>query len=191
VQPNPFKDGELPGARAEYIRALRLAEVLASGRGIAPRSIEGSVLLTSLLVDLETGFEKFLLDVLRRKLSPAIDVLDGNREGGGRLFEDSNEHTANPDIVLRRGADAAAVLDAKYRMKIDRDDINQMIAYGSSFSAKHGIVVRPYETPGERRLVRIGTVKGFTLSEYRFYLGAENLDQEEEALSNSIAGLVA
>ncbi len=57
----------------------------------------------------------------------------------------SHAYTRYPDFY--RGSEYGLVLDAKYKSVIDRNDVNQMIAYMYRLKSLKGMFVQPSETP--------------------------------------------
>jgi 5-methylcytosine-specific restriction enzyme subunit McrC len=175
--------------RRDYEAVLRLAKTVCENQGVTLTSLEGEMQLPSFLVDLETAFEKYLLDVLKRKLEFPLVAVDGNRDGRKPLFDDAGEHLATPDIVIRRLADNRVIVDAKYKLWLAREDINQVLAYALSYRALNCVLVLPSESAAERGLSLVGTVGTVRLWLYRIHVGSEDIVEEESAFSHAIAAL--
>lgn len=181
----------IPLTRRYYERPLRIALTIVAGEGVSLVEHGEEVELSSYVVNFDDLFESYLRAVLRSRLgSRGLRVLDGNRDGSKRLFDDAKEPQAHPDIVIEaKQTQRRIVADAKYKEKTDRGDLNQAITYAVSYRATDAILIHqclPGKPIGRQRL---GSINGMTLHSYGFDLASPDLDREEQALADSMAAL--
>lgn len=182
----------LPSVRAYYRPALDLAQAVISQSAIMLDREGGNLVMPSLILSMWEVFEAYVRNALIAESHSAGwrgEVLDGNRrmpQGGARHLFDSGKRTfATPDVVLQSGTPAArpVVVDVKYKpaQKLDRDDLNQIIAYGTSYGCRDVVLVQPKaitaSPPAGMRT--IGTLRGLTVHQYVFDLNASNIADEE------------
>ncbi|MGK8204360.1 McrC family protein [Burkholderia cenocepacia] len=203
---------KIPGTRDAYVPAISLAKLILNGGGISLTESSGPVLMNSLVVNVDEAFEYYVLAALKRKCEEGqtaiYAVLDGNKGGqyGGmkKLLDVSNHPSfinesidAKPDIVIRarrkNGDEVGIVVDVKYKVAnhiADRADINQIIAYGSSYGANCAILLLPAPEPSQRGLKCLGTVGGTVYFQYAMNLNSHDLVTEEDFLWEAILSLV-
>lgn len=200
----------MPSIRAYYKPALYLALLILRNRGISFTDRSGGVLMSSLLINLQTTFEKYSRNILRdrlRNLETKVRVLDGNLKGpeGGQkpLFDDpigplGQQQTASPDIVFKRGIPRVdgsyptlLVAEVKYKKFVEprRPEIEQATIYAVSYGAPV-VIIHPCvegQTHGMHPFRRMGP---YTFYHYRFDLAANNPDEEEEIFAKSFRSLL-
>ncbi len=200
----------LPSIRAYYKPALYLALLILRNRGISFTDRRGGILMSSLLIDLQTIFEKYARNVLQTRLQDLetkVRILDGNLKGpeGGQkpLFDDTigpvgQQQTASPDIVFRRTIPSVdgsyptlLVADVKYKKFVEprRPDIEQANIYAVSYGAPV-VIIHPClegQTHGMHQFHRIGP---YTFYHYRFDLAANNPEEEEQVFAKSFRALL-
>lgn len=183
----------LPDTRAYYGRALEIAIMIMSNRGIALQDQGSDVMLDSFIVNFETMFEDYLRRVLQMRADPAqIRVRDGNHEGKKSLFDDKKDPPAQPDIVVSSIATGRKIIaEVKYKEKPKREDYNQAITYAVTYRTDRSILVHQNAPGAPKGLKHIGTMNGIVLDAYAFDLGNEDLDAEEAAFADLILGAVA
>jgi 5-methylcytosine-specific restriction enzyme subunit McrC len=170
-------------------RAVRLAQLLISGRGVELPAAGSDVALPSFLVNMETLFEKYMRQVLSQRLDDAA-VLDGNAEGSKQLFDDRQTPPANPDVVIRKPDHHVVIGEVKYKASESRDDINQVLAYSLSYRAPTIVLILPAESSAERGLSEVGRVGHVRVCRYRFNLAAADLEAEERDFGEAIGRLL-
>ncbi len=192
----------LPSIRAYYRDPVQLATAIAQNQGVVLAGPRGAILLATLLLSLQEIFEVYLREVLKssfRTLNPTLEVLDGNKAGagGGRkpLFDGEPSDFATPDIVVRdagrRGSSEAypVIVDVKYKKitsRPDRNDVNQVIAYGASYRAPKVVLVHPLAEGARHGLLPLGRIGPLAIYDYGFDLAAGELAEEERVFSESM-----
>jgi 5-methylcytosine-specific restriction enzyme subunit McrC len=172
-----------------YLRAVRLARMIASGQGIELRADGEDVSLPSFLIDMETLFEKYVRHVMSARLT-GVEVLNGNTEGAKSLFDNRAAPPATPDVVVRRSGDYPLIGEVKYKAQESRDDRYQVLAYAVSYRARDIVLVLPAESPGSAGISGVGEVSGHRIHRYRFDLASADLDAEEGRFAAILEGLI-
>lgn len=172
-----------------YRRALLLAQMIVSRGGVDLLRGGTGVPLPSLLVDMETLFERYVRHVLSQYLGSA-QVLDGNAEGSKPLYDDRIIPSANPDAVVRQSDYLDLIIEVKYKARENRNDIEQVLTYSMSYRAPVVVLVLPAETSADHGLSDIGTVNGVRVCRYRFDLSAASLPSEERAFAKVVESLL-
>lgn len=198
--PDGYVTGEqvLPSTRDYYRNALDIARVVVTNAAVAMDRTGADVQMPSVLIQMDVVFESYVRTVLQRGIPPGsgLRVLDGNGEGSKRLFDTEPSEPAKPDVVVVGVGDPAdtarIVLDVKYKPAAkapDRPDLNQVIAYATSYRANVAIVVQPRAKASSRnRLVHIGTIESLHVYQYALDLDAD-LEQEEAELAELVRSL--
>jgi 5-methylcytosine-specific restriction enzyme subunit McrC len=182
----------LPATRGYYYRALEIALLILSNRGVALQEYGNDVLLETFIINFEDLFEEYLRRVLQQRALGELTVKDGNREGKKPLFDDKNEPPAQPDIVLAWPPTGRTLIaEVKYKEKPDRSDINQTITYALSYDTTRALLVHQSKPGSPNGLYLIGTIHGIRIEGYAFDLGAADLDAEEAAFAKCLFDLVA
>lgn len=172
-----------------YQRAIRLAELIVSSRGIELPSSGSDVALCSFLIDMETMFEDYVRHVLAARM-PGVAVLDGNKVGARSLYDDRTQPLANPDVVIRKISYQVLIGEVKYKANENRDDIDQVLVYGLCYRAPVVVLILPAETLDDKGLREIGIVNSVRVCRYRFNLAAMDLDAEEQDFANAMGALL-
>jgi len=202
---NPMVRGTepLPMLRGYYRNPLVLALAIIHQHAV---SLDGSggVALPSIVLNMASAFESYLLKSLQSTAeahSWPVNVLNGNHKltggGGGKplLDEGPSNVEATPDIVLGRPGNSssfALVVEVKYKPgKLDRDDLNQVVAYGFSYKCPSVVLVQPFGKSGKpaRGLHRLGSINNMNVYRYVFDLGAKDLEAEESAFGAEMVKL--
>ena len=124
-------------------------------------------------------------------------VLDGNLNepaGAARpLFEDGGKgNRVTPDVVIRRLSPQVStefVIDAKYKLPQnvpDRDDLNQVLAYGLVYGCRRVALAYPRRRTSEPNIVSVGTIAGIAIFKIQIDLSAADLQQEEKRLADAL-----
>lgn len=182
----------LPDSRAYYSRALEIALLIISNRGISLQEHGIDVSLETFIVNFETMFEDYLLRVLEEKADPtAHRVRSGNASGKKPLFDDRKDPPAQPDIVITSLATGKKLIaEVKYKEKPTREDYNQAITYAVSYRSDRVILVHQNKPGAATGLRRIGTMNGIVLDSYAFDLSKADLGSEEDAFAVELLGNV-
>lgn len=198
---------KLPLNYAHYRQAIGLAVMIIEERSVELEGVGDDVELSSLLVELDDVFEDYVRIVLQRELAPLepqFSVVDGNLAGNGGgqkcLFDDGGAPPANPDIVA---VDTGANLD--YRFPLlgevkykpakdlpDRDDLNQLIAYATSYRCPVAVIVQPRGNvaPPKEKLRLLGKIGNSSFYQYVYDLSADSLMEEERIFAEAMARLM-
>lgn len=192
----------IPSVRAYYTQAVELAILLIRDQSLDLSRMGGPIRAPSMLVNLQAAFEAYLRNSLSDQLSgrtPKFDVLDGNLEkpAGARkgLFDESTVHAATPDIVIRYtdpdwGDDSAvAIIEVKYKGTVTREDLNQAIAYGSSYRSPIVVLAHVRTSNAPSQLRREGTIGNTVVYSYAYNL-ANDLEREEREFAQAIEMLI-
>ena len=192
IESKPPDDSEinLKESVPSYKRAIGLARMVVKRQGIELRDTVGGVSLPSFLVDMETLFEQYTRHALLRWFT-GVRVLDGNADGKKLLFDSGDPRPANPDVVFRAtNGDCVMVVDAKYKSRESREDINQVLTYAMSYRTKLVALILPAAMPADSGMSELGRVDGVVLCRYRFDLAASNLDAEERRCAVAFQQLI-
>lgn len=171
----------LPVARDYYYRALDIALLILSNKGIVLQGSEGVVTLNTFIINFEILFEEYLRRVLHARRPDSVLVQDGNKEGRKSLFDDRKQPPAQPDIVITCPKSKKRIFgEVKYKDKPSREDINQAITYALSYRTRQAILIHQNKPGTEAGPRMIGEVNGITLKAYAFNLDNDDLATEEE-----------
>lgn len=201
---------QLPSTREYYKTAIVLAKMLIQKSGLAFLSDQRTVLLPTLLLDLDEAFEKYVLALLQQINTKRDDVrvFDGNIDGavGGKKqllmdsgFDNQIKSTvqATPDVLVEKYSIPSVarnmVLDMKYKEVkniVDRADLNQIIAYAASYRSTAALFILPSRGPQQRGLQCLGTISEIPIYQYFINLGTPDIEAEEEALIDSICKMI-
>lgn len=186
-----LRGNALPTARSYYYRAIEIALLILSNRGIALQEHGTDVLLETFIINFEDLFEEYLRRVLQHKAQGELTVRDGNREGKKALFDDKLDPPAQPDIVLSwRPTGRTVITEVKYKERAARDDINQVITYALCYGTQRAVLAHQSRPGAPKGLSHIGTIRGIRIEGYAFDLGAEDLDAEEQTFCDCLFDLV-
>ena len=190
---------KLPTLRAYYRDALSVAAAIIEQRSVLIDSPGGSVRLPSIVINMNYVFEAYVRNVLHIHAETndwPVEVLNGNEEGRKDLFNRKPSEAATPDIVLKAGDATPLVIEVKNvpvrEFFSERDAIAQSVTYALSYRAKRVVIVHPrrsrYQLAG---LSLQGIVNDVEVHQYRFDLGAADLEVEDARFGEAIGGLVA
>lgn len=195
MKPSDFQSAQndilfnrLPKARRYYNRALEIAVMIMSNRGISLQDSGSDVLLDSFIVNFESMFEDYLLHILEERADRSkFHVCSGNGEGKKPLFDDRRDPKAQPDIVLSSISTGRKIIaEVKYKENPKREDYNQAITYAVTYRTNRAILVHQNKPGAPAGLRHIGTMNGIVLDAYAFDLGNEDLETEESAFAECI-----
>jgi 5-methylcytosine-specific restriction enzyme subunit McrC len=107
------------------------------------------------LLDMNRLFEEFITQTLREKRPAEISVDSQDP----MPFDEDNEVTIRPDIIVRRSRDILAVVDCKYKRadpgEFQNHDIYQMLAYCTVLGISEGLLVYPLHVSEARERIRV------------------------------------
>ncbi|MBW3356704.1 McrC family protein [Streptomyces sp. 09ZI22] len=133
---------------ARYAPALRLAELLLSGRSIQPER-GAPVPADGFLLDLPRVFERFVAVTLGEAL--ARHGIRCAQQDVHRLDE-ADRSPLRPDLVLYREGRPVSVIDTKYvflrATAPPADHLHQLLAYCTALGLSHGHLVYAATAPG-------------------------------------------
>ncbi|MEU5659989.1 restriction endonuclease [Streptomyces sp. NPDC047737] len=132
---------------ARYSQALRLAELLLTGRSIQQEG-GAPIVADGFLLDLPRVFERFLTMTLS-----AATARHGIRcaPQDAHPLDKAGRTSVRPDLVLYRQGRPVSVVDAKYTSlegKASREHLYQLLAYCTALGITHGHLVYAATTPG-------------------------------------------
>jgi 5-methylcytosine-specific restriction enzyme subunit McrC len=196
----------LPPNYGHYERALSIAAAIVEDKGVKLEGLGDNVQIASLLIKVDDVFEDYIRIVLQRELAdlePHLSILDGNLAGrmGGqkKLFDDADAPVANPDIVVRdnRSKDTdrrhPLLVEVKYkplRGPPSREDLNQLIAYATSYRAPMAVLVQPTPVNTGQTLSCLGKIGSTAFYQCGFDLSERDLGLEEETFASRLRELV-
>jgi 5-methylcytosine-specific restriction enzyme subunit McrC len=176
--------------RSYYIPSLEIALAIVRGRSVVAGD-GGKVELPSYIINFETLFEDYIRKALCWKEHDApFEVLDGNSTGQRPLFDDSSQPPAQPDILIKRDENLL-VVDVKYKEKVDRADVNQVVTYASVYRTNAVVLLHQAPAEDEGGLFLRGTIGTLSLYCYQFNLGSSDLIAEEKRLVRAMNWLVS
>jgi 5-methylcytosine-specific restriction enzyme subunit McrC len=181
----------LPAGRSYYYRALEIALLILSNRGIALLDKGADVLLETFIINFDDLFEEYLRRVLQMRTPTLLTVRDGNHEGKRPLFDDRSDQPAQPDVVLTwQPSGRSAIGEIKYKERPSREDINQAITYALCYDTDRAVLIHQTRPGSPAGLRHHGTIRGIRLENYSFNLGAADLEAEETAFAEALFDLV-
>jgi 5-methylcytosine-specific restriction enzyme subunit McrC len=193
---------QLPSVRSYYREVLDVALAIIERRGVLLESNDGRLLLPSLVVNMDSVFERYIrraLTVHAIESGWPVQVLDGNLYPGAKsLFDEMPFPEANPDIVIRREPGTVLlVCDVKNVPVKGRggfsghDAINQVVTYAVSYRTKAALLIHPCvshsQPPGIRKLGDVGDI---IVYQYRFNLNTADLVGERSRFGEAVAGIM-
>ncbi|MFJ4843263.1 McrC family protein [Streptomyces sp. NPDC088746] len=171
---------------ARYAPALRLAELLLSGRSIRQ---EGGVPIPAdgFLLDLPKVFERFVTVTLGEAL--ARHGIRCAPQDVHRLDE-ARRAAFRPDLVLYRGGRPISVMDAKYTyLKVTSPPVEhlyQLLAYCTALGISHGHLIYAAAGPGTASIDHVIRCSPVTITAH-----ALNLNEPPAGLLAQMAALAA
>ena len=133
----------------DYATALLWCRVFLLGKSFS--AFSGSEIAFALLFPMETLFESYIAQQLRKHLSPNEFAVSA-QDRSCYLFDDPRRFPMKPDIVLKRKQDGAAfILDTKWKLLapakanygISQADMYQMYAYQKKYQAESVTLLYP------------------------------------------------
>ena len=185
--------------RRYYVNICEICRLIISRLGVSFDEIGDDLELNSFTLDMQTTFENYLLNSVRRNRQEFPDgtsILDGNKEGRKKFYNQPSlgKGDAKPDIILKYNGSYKIIADAKYKLKIEAPDRYQAISHALSYGAKNAVLILPKdENHIGDRLVKLGEVGSdykIGVYEYFFDLGSEDLIFEEKALAEKLYSLL-
>lgn len=152
-------------------------------------SFDGFVRLDSLIIDVSKVFEAFLRRELAVRLSEnGYRVLDGNH-APRPFFRDSGIYTVHPDMIILRGDDVVAVLDAKYKPEPKESDRYEVLSFMDAMPVDLGGFVCPADGIDTSRFLGT-TASGKEMVLFRYDLAAADPDAEADRFSNNVLKMI-
>ncbi|MFL4395434.1 hypothetical protein RJ729_11365 [Acinetobacter pittii] len=185
-----FKDKiyKISSLRDYYIPLCQICNLIIEKKGIDFNfEMNGDEIANSFILNMESVFEGYLLNVLSSSFKGNLTLKNGNKTGKKKLFNDA-DHDAQPDYILYENSIAKIILDAKYKTRVSESDRYQIISHSLSYNCKIAVLILPLGSSVDR-LKRIGTIGEefkITLYEYYFDLTSRDLEYEEFQLIENI-----
>lgn len=183
----------IPELRAYYSDIIDICSVILREGSVEIGDSSGRFTMHSFVLSLEDTFERYIREILATSpelRSLGLLVLDGNREGRGMLFSDTNAYDAKPDYIIKSPTTNSLLGDAKYKTKLSENDRYQLISHALSFGSSNAFFVTPAEdlsNTGASRVGLVGNKFPIVISHYRFDLNAADLVAEEKKFISWIA----
>lgn len=186
---------KIPSFRYSYPEAINLARVVLDASAIDVRSNGGDVALPPILLNLEDIFEDYLAAVLG---GDANEFLTQGKTSKS-LFRSASEGSewvgvkAKPDIICTpKVGGTPTVIDAKYKPSVDREDINQVLAYALSYNTDTVVLVSPRRNQNSiSGLTLLGKMERVKVYHYVIDLGSSDLGDEESKFAGIIGEAVS
>jgi len=151
---------------------------------------EGLVRLDSLIIDVSKVFEAYTRRIIAERASGlGWHVKDGNVHPTS-FFVDNRQYRVQPDIVIYRGRDALAVIDAKYKPNPKEADRYELLSFMDALGVQHGALLCPQLDAAKSTSMGV-TTSGKQVSLLRFDLRADDPEAEADRLFENIRKLVA
>ena len=152
-------------------------------------SFDGFVRLDSLIVDVSQVFEAFLRRELAVRLSNhGYRVQDGNNEPRP-FFQDGGIYSVHPDMIIRRGDEVVAVLDAKYKPEPKETDRYEVLSFMDAMPVNLGGFVCPSDGVDTTRFLGT-TASGKEMVLLRYDLAAEDPDLEADRFAANVLRMI-
>jgi 5-methylcytosine-specific restriction enzyme subunit McrC len=182
---------QLPVTRPSLSQAVRVSSLILRSAGLRIRELSGTFAAPSILIEMETVFERYVRQFLRSLLTDVLglQILDGNLDppagGAGAVFDKAlSKHgnsRATPDTMFVFGGKTAVIIETKYKPckgMPERDELNQAITYGCAFRCPRVILTYPaYDDKIAIEL--LGEVAGVEIYKATTSLGAVDLPAAE------------
>ena len=186
--------------RYYYENICEICRLIIEGKGASFNDTGSDLQLSSFTLDMESTFEKYLLNSLRKNedsFASLIRVLDGNNEGSKKLYNQPSwaKSDAKPDIIISSNNNAVIIADAKYKNKSKESDRYQAISHALSYNCKIAVLVLPKDKNHTgNQLIKLGGI-GIEyivdVYEYYFDLSSNDLGAEEQLFSETLSSLVS
>lgn len=145
--------------------------------------------LQTFLIDMNIVFENYIRNALNNKIlfsNNDLTIINGNFEAKP-LFDNTNIYNITPDILVKKSNKVCLIMDTKYKPKVGREDLWQIITYAVSYDVATGILIYP-KTNGSPPLETF-IINNKTIYIFRFDLS--KLDEEENRLKDFTIGLLS
>ncbi len=193
-----IRENKIPVIRDYYHRVCKICLIILKQTGIDFEQEGNDISLNSYVLDMETIFEKYLLNSLKKKISSFkmdIQLLDGNTDGRKSLFNNpqTKNYIAKPDIIVRHQDQNLMIMDAKYKTQVKESDRYQIITHALSYGARIAILVLPKGPDNSEQLIKIGSIgTEFEVDVYEYYfnLSAVDLLEEESMFLSNLNSLM-
>jgi 5-methylcytosine-specific restriction enzyme subunit McrC len=114
--------------------------------------------------------------------APSYHVGDGNDDAKSWLFADTKKHEAKPDLVVTDATGRSLIADVKYKNKVDRENVDQVIAYAMAYNAGQALLLH-YRAPDKPAMPqRLGKIAQVDVWTYGVDLSSGDLEKEEGLL---------
>lgn len=148
-------------------------------------SFDGFVRLDSLIIDVSKVFEAFLRRELAVRLAEhGYRVVDGNH-APRPFFQDGGVYSVHPDMIIRRGDEVVAVLDAKYKPEPKESDRYEVLSFMDAMPVSLGGFVCPADGVDTSRFLGT-TASGKDMVLLRYDLAADNPDVEADRFAANV-----
>lgn len=177
----------IPDLRSYYRDILDVCFIVLAGSGLEVIDRDGPKGMHSLVIDLENTFEQYVRGILQQKQEfkdKSVSILDGNKEGKGRLFSTTEKYEAKPDIVLQLADGTTALGDVKYKTKLDEKDRYQLIAHSLAYNSSRAFFVTPALESNSAGPEKIGKIGNIEMFHYRLNLDSPNLIDVETTFTD-------
>lgn len=152
-------------------------------------SHDGYVRLDSLIVDVSKVFEAFVRRELAIRLAAQSYEIEDGWKSPRPLLQDADDFSVHPDIIIRRGADVVALIDAKYKPDPKEQDRYEVISFMDAMGVTVGGFVCP--TSGADTTRYLGTTAtGKKLYSFRYDLAADNPDAEADKFAANVLKMI-
>lgn len=181
----------LPSTRSYYYRALEIALMILSERGISFEGLGEDVTLDTCIINVDVVFESYIRRVLQDLSGNSVVVRDGNLEGRRSLYDNHKNPRAQPDVVLYSTAHRSTVIgDVKYKDEPDRPDINQVVTYAVVYRAKRVVMIHQSPPGKPSGLYLKGRIDTIEVHGYGIDLDNADYAAEEAKMARAMFGLL-
>jgi len=134
-------------------------------------------------------FEAFLRrELAARLIGQGYQVEDGNNAPRS-FFRDGGIYTVHPDIIISRGEEVVAILDAKYKPEPKESDRYEVLSFMDAMGVNVGGFVCPAEGADSTRY--LGTTEtGKEMNIIRYDLAAEDPDAEADQFAENVLRMI-
>lgn len=152
-------------------------------------SFDGFVRLDSLIIDVSKVFEAFLRRELAVRLAVhGYHVQDGNN-APRPFFRDGGVYSVHPDMIIRRGDEVVAVLDAKYKPEPKESDRYEVLSFMDAMPVNLGGFVCPADGVDASRFLGT-TASGKEMVLLRYDLAADDPDVEADRFAANVLRMI-
>lgn len=216
MAPEVIDPSRIPDERFYYREVIEACAYLVAERGISLDGFGRGLMLDSLLINMSDVFERYVRGLLMRAAEDdgwPLVVLDGNLEPGKEhlyrapaadvLAAYGADHAstmsgkkseATPDIVVRDEHGATRLIgEVKYTLLASelppRSEVEQALAYAHTHDTETIMLVHPAVPKRAQGMVFVGTIGDVRIFDYRFNMGAQDLEVEERAWCAAVRNL--